>query len=198
MSIKGHIYTTAFAYSIRNLSNFLRLFFFFCAFISCSSSFYIYIQNGFDEHHQRKWRDYCRPSFRKIQRQNHSHCSRRTRQVAWQFRGCLLEYMLRFHKIGHKDGLYQTALAERLPFTSFRFDLSGHGDSEGQFNFGHIAVRLTYKNSAWMMHIDDNVETYSRYSCCCSPFWKPWIWSLCHHCLWKRVFKWIEICNYMR
>ncbi|CAO0802452.1 unnamed protein product [Mucor circinelloides] len=40
---------------------------------------------------------------------------------------------------GHKDGLYQTALAERLPFTSFRFDLSGHGDSEGQFNFGHIA-----------------------------------------------------------
>lgn len=42
---------------------------------------------------------------------------------------------------GHKDGLYQTALAERLPFTSFRFDLSGHGESEGEFSLGDIAVR---------------------------------------------------------
>lgn len=43
---------------------------------------------------------------------------------------------------GHKDALYQTALAEKLPFTTFRFDLSGNGESEGQFNFGHILVNI--------------------------------------------------------
>lgn len=51
---------------------------------------------------------------------------------------------------GHRDGLYQTALAERLPFTSFRFDLSGHGESEGDFNVGHIAVRWgKYMPAIW-------------------------------------------------
>ncbi|KAI8875741.1 hypothetical protein K501DRAFT_280082 [Backusella circina FSU 941] len=31
---------------------------------------------------------------------------------------------------GHKNGLYQPLLAEKLPYSSFRFDLHGVGDSE--------------------------------------------------------------------
>lgn len=53
---------------------------------------------------------------------------------------------------GHKDGLYQTALAERLPFTTFRFDLSGNGESEGQFNFGDILVNIQLHETT-AMHI---------------------------------------------
>ncbi|KAI9356386.1 Alpha/Beta hydrolase protein, partial [Pilaira anomala] len=40
---------------------------------------------------------------------------------------------------GHKDYLYQATLAEKLPFSSFRFDFHGNGDSEGKARYGHIA-----------------------------------------------------------
>ncbi|KAI8987640.1 protein-tyrosine phosphatase-like protein [Mycotypha africana] len=40
---------------------------------------------------------------------------------------------------GHKDALYQPVLAERLPFSSFRFDFHGCGDSEGKPDYGRIA-----------------------------------------------------------
>ncbi|KAI8072150.1 uncharacterized protein B0P05DRAFT_175489 [Gilbertella persicaria] len=40
---------------------------------------------------------------------------------------------------GHKNSLYQAQLAEKLPLTSFRFDLAGRGDSEGKPDYGQIA-----------------------------------------------------------
>ncbi|KAI9271123.1 hypothetical protein EDC94DRAFT_304306 [Helicostylum pulchrum] len=40
---------------------------------------------------------------------------------------------------GHKDCLYQVGLAEKLAFSTFRFDLHGNGDSEGKAGYSHIA-----------------------------------------------------------
>ncbi|GAA5814842.1 hypothetical protein MFLAVUS_008345 [Mucor flavus] len=40
---------------------------------------------------------------------------------------------------GHKDCLYQVGLAEKLPFSTFRFDFHGNGDSEGKPGYSHIA-----------------------------------------------------------
>ncbi|KAG1488948.1 hypothetical protein G6F54_011792 [Rhizopus delemar] len=39
---------------------------------------------------------------------------------------------------GHKNGLYQELLAQQIPYNSFRFDLHGHGDSEGQPSYNQI------------------------------------------------------------
>ncbi|KAI7902352.1 uncharacterized protein BX663DRAFT_73259 [Cokeromyces recurvatus] len=39
---------------------------------------------------------------------------------------------------GHKDSLYQVDLADSLPLSTFRFDLHGHGDSEGKTGYDHI------------------------------------------------------------
>ncbi|KAG0169805.1 hypothetical protein DFQ28_002856 [Apophysomyces sp. BC1034] len=39
---------------------------------------------------------------------------------------------------GHKDALYQPLLAKELPFSSFRFDFRGHGESEGRANYANI------------------------------------------------------------
>lgn len=44
--------------------------------------------------------------------------------------------------LGHKNALYQSTLAKKLPYSSFRFDLHGNGDSEGQPGYSHIAVRV--------------------------------------------------------
>lgn len=42
--------------------------------------------------------------------------------------------------LGHKNALYQSALADQLPYSTFRFDFHGHGDSEGQPGYSHISV----------------------------------------------------------
>jgi hypothetical protein len=44
--------------------------------------------------------------------------------------------------IGHKNGLYQPLLAEKLPYSSFRFDLHGVGDSEGETSYGDLDVSV--------------------------------------------------------
>ncbi|KAI8638181.1 hypothetical protein BD408DRAFT_28371 [Parasitella parasitica] len=56
---------------------------------------------------------------------------------------------------GHKDGLYQAELAEGLPFTSFRFDLSGNGESEGEFDFGRIIAKHTADIHAVARHFEN-------------------------------------------
>ncbi|CEI89058.1 hypothetical protein RMCBS344292_03431 [Rhizopus microsporus] len=39
---------------------------------------------------------------------------------------------------GHKNHLYQESLAKQLPYSSFRFDFCGNGDSDGQPGYDHI------------------------------------------------------------
>ncbi|KAI9266943.1 hypothetical protein BY458DRAFT_512293 [Sporodiniella umbellata] len=40
---------------------------------------------------------------------------------------------------GHKNALYQKTLAKQLPYSSFRFDFHGNGDSSGNPGLDHIA-----------------------------------------------------------
>lgn len=42
---------------------------------------------------------------------------------------------------GHKNYLFQRLLGEKLPYSSFRFDFRGNGDSTGTAGFGNIAVK---------------------------------------------------------
>jgi hypothetical protein len=53
-------------------------------------------------------------------------------------------HLLNISPLGHKDSLYQVSLAEKLPYSSFRFDFSGHGDSEGQPGYHLIAVKFFF------------------------------------------------------
>lgn len=48
------------------------------------------------------------------------------------------------YPLGHKNALYQSNLAKKLPYSTFRFDLHGNGDSQGQPGYSHIAVRTTF------------------------------------------------------
>lgn len=41
---------------------------------------------------------------------------------------------------GHKNYLFQPLLAEKLPYSSFRFDFRGNGDSEGEAGYANMAV----------------------------------------------------------
>ncbi|KAF7728142.1 hypothetical protein EC973_006657 [Apophysomyces ossiformis] len=41
--------------------------------------------------------------------------------------------------LGHKDYLFHRLLAEKLPFSSFRFDFRGNGESEGEAGYANMA-----------------------------------------------------------
>ncbi|KAI8084984.1 ectomycorrhiza-regulated esterase, partial [Halteromyces radiatus] len=41
--------------------------------------------------------------------------------------------------LGHKNYLYQRLLAEKLPYSSFRFDFRGNGDSSGEARYSNFA-----------------------------------------------------------
>ncbi|KAI8379731.1 Alpha/Beta hydrolase protein [Radiomyces spectabilis] len=42
-------------------------------------------------------------------------------------------------EFGDKNSLYQPLLAEQLPYSTFRFDFRGHGDSHGQTGYANMA-----------------------------------------------------------
>lgn len=48
--------------------------------------------------------------------------------------------------LGHKDYLFQRALAQKLPVSTFRLDFRGNGESEGQGGYANIQV--TKKNNS--------------------------------------------------
>lgn len=48
---------------------------------------------------------------------------------------------LSFSFQGHKNYLFQRLLGEKLPYSSFRFDFRGNGDSSGTAGYGNIAVK---------------------------------------------------------
>lgn len=42
--------------------------------------------------------------------------------------------------LGHKDYLYHRLLAQKLPYSSFRFDFRGNGESTGEPGYANIPV----------------------------------------------------------
>lgn len=45
-----------------------------------------------------------------------------------------------FNTLGHKNYLFQRLLAEKLPYSSFRLDFRGNGESGGQPGYANMAV----------------------------------------------------------
>lgn len=43
-------------------------------------------------------------------------------------------------KLGHKDYLYHRLLAQELPYSTFRFDFRGNGESTGEPGYANVAV----------------------------------------------------------
>lgn len=42
--------------------------------------------------------------------------------------------------LGHKDYLFHRVLAQELPYSSFRFDFRGNGESTGEPGYANMAV----------------------------------------------------------
>lgn len=51
--------------------------------------------------------------------------------------------------IGHKDYLFQRLLAEKLPYSSFRFDFRGNGESGGSPGYCNILVQFKNKQNRY-------------------------------------------------
>ncbi|KAI8067152.1 hypothetical protein BC940DRAFT_57139 [Gongronella butleri] len=49
--------------------------------------------------------------------------------------------------LGHKNYIYQKKLAEQLPFSSFRFDFRGNGDSSGESTYAGMQVKSVEKHT---------------------------------------------------
>lgn len=44
--------------------------------------------------------------------------------------------------LGHKDYLFHRLLAQELPYSSFRFDFRGNGESTGEPGYANMEVRV--------------------------------------------------------